>query len=91
MKNLLLYALRFYRNFISPFFLPTCRFYPTCSQYALEAIETYGALKGGWTALKRLSKCQPYHPGGYDPLTELEKSPNSGLVNSTMNQHNYSL
>ena len=91
MKSLLLYTLRFYRRFISPFFPPICRFYPTCSQYTLEAIETYGVLKGCWTALKRLSKCHPYHPGGYDPLTKLEKSLDPCPVNNTMNQHNHSI
>ena len=85
MKILLLYAVRFYRKLISPFFPPTCRFYPSCSQYALEAIETYGVLKGSWMALRRLSKCHPYHPGGYDPLTEPQKSPDPTPVNSTMN------
>lgn len=61
-------VIRFYRRFISPFLPPVCRFYPTCSQYALEALERYGMLKGCWLTLKRLSKCHPYHPGGFDPL-----------------------
>ena len=60
--------IRFYRRFISPILPPACRFYPTCSQYALEAVERYGMLKGCWLTLKRLSKCHPYHPGGFDPL-----------------------
>ncbi|MCE2393078.1 membrane protein insertion efficiency factor YidD [Candidatus Poribacteria bacterium] len=68
MKILLIYAIRCYRKLISPLFPPTCRFYPTCSQYALEAVTKYGAIRGGWLALKRLSKCHPYHPGGYHPL-----------------------
>ncbi|RKU38952.1 membrane protein insertion efficiency factor YidD [Candidatus Poribacteria bacterium] len=68
MKILLIYAIHCYRKMISPLFPPTCRFYPTCSQYALEAVTKYGAVKGGWLALKRLSKCHPYHPGGYHPL-----------------------
>ncbi|MCH8295589.1 membrane protein insertion efficiency factor YidD, partial [Candidatus Poribacteria bacterium] len=68
MRVLLIYAIHFYRKFISPFFAPTCRFHPTCSQYALEAIKMYGTLKGGWLTIKRLSKCHPYHPGGCDPL-----------------------
>ncbi|MBI1926412.1 membrane protein insertion efficiency factor YidD [Candidatus Poribacteria bacterium] len=68
MQRLLLYSIHFYRTFMSPLFPPTCRFYPTCSQYALEAITKYGAVKGGWLTLKRLSKCHPYHPGGEDPL-----------------------
>ena len=65
---LLTYPIRFYRRFISPLFLPSCRFYPTCSQYAIEALERYGILKGCWLTLKRLAKCHPYHPGGFDPL-----------------------
>jgi putative membrane protein insertion efficiency factor len=68
MKIFPLYLIRFYRAFISPLFPPTCRFYPTCSQYALEAVAKYNLLKGGWLTLKRLSKCHPYHRGGYDPL-----------------------
>ena len=46
----------------------TCRFYPTCSQYAYEAISKYGVIKGGWMAIKRICKCHPFHPGGYDPV-----------------------
>ena len=46
----------------------TCRFYPTCSHYGYEAIEKYGSLKGGWMAVKRIAKCQPFHPGGFDPV-----------------------
>ena len=60
--------IRFYRRFISPLLPPSCRFYPTCSQYALQALEQYGILKGSWLTIKRLSKCHPYHPGGFDPL-----------------------
>lgn len=60
--------IRFYRKFISPLKPPTCRFYPTCSAYALEAIEVHGALKGSWLAAKRIAKCQPFHPGGLDPV-----------------------
>lgn len=68
MKKIFLILIHFYRRFISPMKPPTCRFYPTCSQYSLEAIETYGALKGGWMSVKRISKCHPFHPGGYDPV-----------------------
>ncbi|RKU22437.1 membrane protein insertion efficiency factor YidD [Candidatus Poribacteria bacterium] len=66
--TILTYPIRFYRRFISPLLPPSCRFYPTCSQYALEALKRYGTLKGCWLTLKRLSKCHPYHPGGFDPL-----------------------
>ena len=60
--------IRFYRKFISPLKLPTCRFAPTCSAYALEAIEVHGALKGTYLAAKRICKCHPFHPGGFDPV-----------------------
>ncbi|PIQ24204.1 membrane protein insertion efficiency factor YidD [bacterium (Candidatus Blackallbacteria) CG17_big_fil_post_rev_8_21_14_2_50_48_46] len=52
----------------APWRLPVCRFYPTCSQYAVEALHCHGALKGSWLALKRLGRCHPFHPGGYDPV-----------------------
>ena len=60
--------IRFYQASVSPLFPPRCRFVPTCSQYALEAIEKYGALKGGWMAFKRILRCNPFHKGGYDPV-----------------------
>ncbi|RKY03948.1 membrane protein insertion efficiency factor YidD [Candidatus Poribacteria bacterium] len=59
--------LRIYQLFISPLFPPSCRFYPTCSQYAVEAIGRHGVLRGGWLSLKRLLRCHPFSPGGYDP------------------------
>lgn len=71
MKKLLIKLIRFYQRRISPGKPPCCRFIPTCSQYALEAIEKYGAGKGGWLALKRLSKCHPFHKQEtieYDPV-----------------------
>ena len=66
MKYILLALIRFYRKCISPLFPPTCRFIPTCSQYALAAIEKYGAWKGGKLAVKRLLKCHPFHMGEHD-------------------------
>ena len=68
MKKLLLGAIRFYQKYVSPGLPPRCRFLPTCSQYALEAVEKYGALKGGWLAFKRILRCNPFHKGGYDPV-----------------------
>lgn len=68
MKRVLLALVRFYRRAISPFRPPCCRYNPTCSQYALEAIEKYGALKGGWMAFRRILRCNPFHKGGYDPV-----------------------
>ena len=68
MRNLLIGLLRGYRYLISPLLGNHCRFYPSCSQYALEAIETYGSVQGTWMALRRLSRCHPWHAGGYDPV-----------------------
>lgn len=75
MKKLALLLIRFYRKFISPLKpAPTCRFYPTCSQYGLTAIERFGFWRGGWLTLKRISKCHPFHPGGFDPVPEKKDS-----------------
>ena len=68
MKKFMLAILHFYRKRISPLFPPQCRYYPTCSSYALEAIEVHGALKGGLLALWRLLRCNPLSKGGYDPV-----------------------
>ena len=68
MKRILIALIRFYRKAISPYTLPCCNYTPTCSQYALQAIEKYGALKGGWLAFKRILRCNPFHKGGYDPV-----------------------
>ena len=68
MKRLLLLLVQLYRSRISPLTPPHCRYYPTCSAYAMEAIERYGARRGGWMALKRILRCHPFHAGGYDPV-----------------------
>lgn len=68
MKKLLLFLIRFYQKHISHLFPPMCRFYPTCSHYAVEAIETHGAFKGGLLTAWRLLRCNPLFPGGYDPV-----------------------
>lgn len=70
MKKILIAIIKFYRAYISPMTPPTCRFTPTCSQYGLEAIETHGALKGGYLTIKRILKCHPLHPGGIDLVPE---------------------
>lgn len=62
--------IRFYQIVISPLTPPTCRFYPTCSHYGLEAINRFGPIKGSWLTIKRIVKCQPFHPGGFDPVPE---------------------
>ena len=68
MKRVLLSLIRFYRRDVSPGRPPCCRFIPTCSAYALEAVEKYGAVKGSWLAAKRILRCNPFHKGGYDPV-----------------------
>ena len=69
MKTLLLALVRFYQKHISPAFLARCRYIPTCSDYALQALEKYGAAKGSWLALKRFLRCHPFHKGDlYDPV-----------------------
>ncbi|NES23386.1 MAG: membrane protein insertion efficiency factor YidD [Symploca sp. SIO3E6] len=68
MKTLLIWLIRGYRSFISPLFPPTCRFQPTCSQYALEAVNRFGWWRGSCLAVRRISRCHPLHPGGYDPV-----------------------
>jgi len=60
--------IRGYQRLLSPLLPPSCRFYPSCSQYALDAVTRHGALKGGWLAARRLARCHPFHPGGFDPV-----------------------
>jgi putative membrane protein insertion efficiency factor len=67
-KQIALLLLRFYKLAISPMLPPSCRYTPTCSEYAYQAIEKYGVLRGSWLGLCRLSRCHPWHPGGYDPV-----------------------
>jgi uncharacterized protein len=68
MKTLLIALLRTYQYAISPFLGRRCRYYPSCSEYAVEAVEKHGAIKGGWLGVKRVCRCHPWHPGGYDPV-----------------------
>ena len=68
MKYPLIWIIRFYQKFISHLFPQTCRFYPTCSAYFIQALEKYGFFKGSFLGIKRVLKCHPFHPGGYDPL-----------------------
>jgi len=68
MTEVLIRIIRFYQRFISPLLARHCRFYPTCSEYSVQALQKYGWRKGGLLAVKRLLKCHPFHPGGYDPI-----------------------
>ncbi len=68
MKGMLLVLIRGYQYAISPLLGRNCRYLPTCSEYAAEAVTKYGAIKGGWLGVKRVCRCHPWHPGGYDPV-----------------------
>jgi putative membrane protein insertion efficiency factor len=73
MKILLIWLIQLYRISISPLFPPTCRFQPTCSVYAMQAIERFGVWRGCWLGIKRILRCHPFHPGGFDPVPEVTK------------------
>lgn len=68
MRHLFIYLIKVYQKFISPLFPPSCRFYPTCSQYSIEAVSKYGAIKGSAMAMWRIVRCNPFNKGGYDPV-----------------------
>jgi putative membrane protein insertion efficiency factor len=72
--RVLVLVLRFYRRWISPMLLPTCRFFPSCSVYAIEALTVHGVLRGSWLTLRRLLRCGPWHPGGMDPVPPARSS-----------------
>ena len=83
-KGVMLYMLRGYKWMISPLFPPACRYVPTCSEYAMEAVERYGALRGSWLALMRLLRCHPFVSGGYDPV--VKRSATEPLCRHTVSQ-----
>ena len=68
MKQVFLVLIRFYQKWISRFLPSSCRFYPSCSEYTFQAIEKYGVLRGGWMGVRRIGRCHPFHPGGFDPV-----------------------
>ncbi len=70
MRKLIIYIIRGYRYVFSPLLGPRCRFHPSCSSYAIEALERHGVARGGWLALRRIGRCHPFHAGGYDPVPE---------------------
>lgn len=73
MKRPLIWLIKFYKEAISPHTRPSCKYYPTCSQYGLEAIERFGAFKGGCMTIWRILRCNPFSKGGYDPVPEKKK------------------
>jgi len=68
MRRALLWLIRLYQGTLSQIMPPSCRFYPSCSEYGYQAIEKYGILRGGWLAIRRIARCHPFNPGGYDPV-----------------------
>jgi hypothetical protein len=82
-RRALLAAVRFYSRAISPALPPRCRFYPTCSAYAAEAIERHGAARGTWLAMRRILKCAPWHPGGVDPVPDAAGTREPARASST--------
>ncbi|ARI77379.1 membrane protein insertion efficiency factor YidD [Halobacillus mangrovi] len=74
MKHIMIMLIQFYRKGISPFFPPSCRFQPTCSEYGLEAFRRFGFIKGLFLTVKRISKCHPFHKGGFDPVPEKQSN-----------------
>ncbi|KUP05443.1 hypothetical protein Q73_11515 [Bacillus coahuilensis m2-6] len=75
LSKLFIFLIKIYQRLISPLKPPSCRFYPTCSHYGVEAIQKHGAVKGGWLTIKRISRCHPFHPGGFDPVPEKKSNP----------------
>jgi uncharacterized protein len=67
-QTIVLALIRFYQRWISIILPSSCRFYPSCSQYTYQAIEKYGVLRGGWLGIRRIARCHPFHPGGFDPV-----------------------
>lgn len=68
MRSVAIFLLRFYKRFLSPLLPPMCRFEPTCSVYTMQAVDKYGALRGVWLGIRRLGRCHPFNPGGWDPV-----------------------
>jgi uncharacterized protein len=87
MRKILILIIRAYQYLLSPLLGPSCRFYPSCSCYAQEALERHGVIKGGWLALRRLLRCHPWHPGGVDPVPEQDDPSNPN--NTHPQKHNH--
>jgi putative membrane protein insertion efficiency factor len=80
-----------YQRFISPLMAPRCRFYPSCSSYALEAVQVHGAVRGSWLALRRLLRCHPFHPGGIDPVPPPRSGRRDGAADGPRRGHSPTL
>ncbi len=87
MKRVLIWSIRGYQRLISPLIPPSCRFTPTCSQYAAEAIDRFGSVRGSYLATLRICRCHPFHPGGYDPVPELQRQESSKVDPETADRH----
>jgi hypothetical protein len=87
MQRLLILPIKFYKRCISPLYPPCCRFYPSCSTYAIEAIERHGPLKGLWLAVRRILRCHPGNPGGFDPVPPLSNAHTSAHYADTQERH----
>ena len=85
--RVLLVPVNFYRRWISPVLPPSCRFEPSCSAYAVEALTTHGALRGSWFSVRRLLRCGPWHPGGYDPVPPRHTDLDEPATNVTVGHH----
>ena len=68
MKHLFIFLIKVYQRTLSRVLPPSCRFYPSCSEYGVQALQKYGVFKGGWLTVKRIARCHPFNPGGYDPV-----------------------
>jgi uncharacterized protein len=84
MRHLAAILIRVYQWTVSPLLGPACRFHPSCSQYTLEAIERFGVIRGGWLGVRRLARCHPWHPGGFDPVPA---APGPFCTHHTHDQH----
>jgi len=85
MRYLMIFVVRAYQVVLSPLLPPSCRYTPSCSNYAIEALQKHGALRGGWLAAKRIARCHPFRPGGHDPVPDPIGTDSSAALNSPSN------
>jgi uncharacterized protein len=87
MKYLFIYCIKAYQLIISPLLPSSCRFYPTCSEYSVQAFQAYGVFRGLWMTLVRILKCHPFHPGGYDPVIRDEDGSEPSVTGNRIHKH----